>query len=277
MKKVLIATLVVLSTLASASVSDEFQAASKLALANGRKLSLEGNYTAAAAAANEAITTYKPKLAASDLYQLGYLSKAVTVYEARAAAARDSAKDPKAARALLTSLLDPSAPFEVEVARADDKRVAAVLGQLRQIDPKAKKFFTPRPVRVVVTGAALSPPDAEALVEGVVGPLRSLGFVASAKEGTETLTLVVTLGNVISDLGKGSMLAAALPPTSESCELKVDASWTVGETPLIRVDLSKRGLGFSDIPGQCVKARIKEIPDLVAPRLVKRWDSDYAP
>ena len=277
MKKVFIAALVVLSTVASGLASEEFQTASKLALENARKLSLEGDYAAAAATANEVITTFKAKPEASDSFRLGYLVKAASVYEARAEAARDSAKDRKAARALLNSLLDANPPFEVEIATADDKRVAALLVQLRKNDPKARKFFSARPVKVVVTGEALSESDADALVEGVIGPLRSLGFVASAKEGTETLTLAVSLGRVITNEGPDGPLGPTFPATAESCELKVDALWTVGESPLIRFDLSKRGIGFSDIPGQCVKSRIKEISGLIAPRLVKRWDSDYAP
>lgn len=276
MNKFIPAVLAVLSTCALASTAEELEAASNLALANARNLSAEGNYAAAAAAVKQVLTTFKPKIPADERYKLDSLATAIGIYEARAEAAKGAATNAVQARALLTSLIQPGF-YAIEFATPGDTRVAVLLAQLRKIDPKATKFFAPRPVRVVVTGDALSVADADALVEGVVGPLRALGFVASAREGTETLSLAVKLGDVVKDIGKGSYLAGALPDKSESCELKVDATWTVGETQLIRIDLSKRGIGFSDIPGQCVRARVKEIPELVAPRLVKRWDSDYAP
>ncbi len=276
MNKFVRAALVVLSTCALASTSEELEAASNLALANARNLSAEGNYAAAAAAVKQVLATFQSKLPADERYKLDSLATASAIYEARAEAAKGAATNAVQARALLTSLIQPGF-YAIEFATPVDKRVAVLLGQLRKIDPRATKFFAPRPVRVVVTGDALSGSEADALVEGVVGPLRALGFVASAREGTETLTLAVKLGDVVKDVGKGSLLGGALPASSVSCELKVDATWTEGETQLIRIDLSKRGIGFSDVPDQCVRARIKEIPELVAPRLVKRWDSDYAP
>jgi hypothetical protein len=275
-KKFIVVVGLTLGTLSLATVPEEYQAASKAALLDARKLSSEGKYKAAAALLTDVVTTFREKSPPIANHTLRGLENVAAAYEARAEQERLATKDTKAARALLSDLLDPANHNALEAAVPSDPRVAALLVTLRKIDPKAKKFFSARPVRVVVTGDALSQAEADALVEGMVGPLRSLGFAASAKEGTETFTLAVTLGEVIKDIGKDSFLSEALAH-SESCQLKIDASWTVGESTLIRLDLSKRGIGFTDIPGDCVRSRIKEIPELLAPRLVKRWDSDYAP
>lgn len=274
MTKLTTTLLLFVSAAALALTPEEFGAASKAALDEAKKLSLDAKYAQAAAALLAVDTKYRPLLAAGETSKLDRLKTVRAAYEERAQWAPKAGKDPKAARALLGSLL--AGQYEVETAAPSDKRVAAVLESLRKIDPRAKKFFAPRPVRVVVAGDALSVAEAGALVEGVIGPLRALGFNASAKEGAETLTLGVTMGDVIKDLGKDGPLGGGLPDSTVSCELKVDANWIAAEKPLIRIDLSKRGMGFSDVPGHCVKSRIKEIVDLVAPRLVKRWDTDSA-
>lgn len=276
MPKLTTALLLFISAAALASPSDDLNAASRVALEEAKDLSLDGKYSEAVATLLAVDTKFRPLLPAGDRYQLESLKGVRTAYETRAQAARKAGADPKASRTLLLSLLEP-ARSELDTAAPSDKRVLAVLEKLRKLDPRAKKFFSPRPVRVVVTGEGLSASESATLVEGVVGPLRALGFAASAKEGAETLTLAVQLGKEVKDIAKGDGPLGVLPETSMSCELKVDASWTEGTTQLIRFDLSRRGLGFSDIPGQCVAARIKEIPALVAPRLVKRWDSDSAP
>lgn len=271
------AALLVMLTSTASFAGDEFDTAQREAVTEARRSSGEAKYAQAASVLRELEEKYLPLLPERDRYRLLGVKGTAAVYEQRALYAKTASKDPKAARALLVSLLAERG-LDVEKAEAADPRVKALLDSLRRTDPKAKTFFSPRAVRVAVAGDGLTADQADALVEGVVAPLRALGFSASGKEGGETLTLTVSEGKLIEHLNddKGSMMAN-WPAAAVSCELKIDANWTIGETPLIRVDLSKRGVGFSDVPGSCMKNRIQEIPALVAPRLVTRWDSDHAP
>lgn len=249
------------------SISDVAQASARLAE--------QGKYEDAAAMVRTARERFVA--ARADANELSALDGLISTFDARAQWAKDAGKDRKAARKLLLMLLDPEGP-RLAPARADDPRVAALLDTLRANDPRAKQFFSARAVRVVVQGDGLSTPLAESLAEAVVPPLRALGFAASAKEGDETLVLTVTRGKELANLrGDGEGPLGALHETSVSCELKVDATWTQGQQKVINFDLSRRGLGFSDIPDNCARGRIKEVAAIVAARLVRRWDTDYAP
>lgn len=241
--------------------SDEAAAASKA-----------GKYEEASAALSKWIKGPGKKLAEAEKASasaLDGLSKLAEAYAARAELAKKAPKEAKAARALLLELLTPKS--RAEAALVSDPRVEALLNTLRKLDPKAKAFFTPRKVKVVITGG-LEGAQADELAVALVEQLRPLGFEASNVEGTETLSLETGMGKEIALSEAGGMFAKTAQNVI-TCELIVHAKWTAADAEVLRTDLGTRAGGFSDIPNSCVKAAIKSVASKAGGRVVEAWNA----
>lgn len=266
MRQLLIALTCLATAAHAGSLSDAFQAQKNAA----SSLSKKGKYQQASAALSAWADGEGLKLAEAEgsLSRLEEVKKLAAAYATRDELAKKAPKDAKAARTLLLELLRPS--NQAELAEVSDPRVAELLTTLRKLDPKAKAFFAPRKVKVVITGG-LEGPAAGELSVAIVEQLRPLGFEASNTEGTETLSLETGMGKELSLAGTALFGAAA--DNMISCELIIHATWKAGEAEVLKTELGSRSGGYADIPGSCVKAAIKMVASKAGARVVEAWNA----
>lgn len=277
MRSALLATL----CLAAASHASPFDDRLKSKTESAALLSKSGQYEAAATTLSKWVEGEGKELEAKHKggdWRLKDVLKLAEIYAARAELAKIAGTDAKAARQLLLELLRPS---RAEVALISDARITELLKTLRKLDPKAKDFFTPRKVKVVITGG-LEGARADELAVAMVEQLRPLGFEASTAEGSETLTLESSMGkelDVSSEMSGASgglnlaVLGGKGVKNMISCELIVHAKWMAGGVEVLRTDLGSRAPGFSDIPNSCVKAAIKNVATKSGPRVIEAWNA----
>ncbi len=232
------------------------------------KLSKEGAYARAA----QTIDTF---LAADGRYWLSMdrdswieaLEKLAAAYRERDALAREAAHDKTAARRLLRNLLAPPLS-RLDTAEPDDPRLAQVIALLKAIDPKAKAFFTPRQVKVVVAGE-LPGGQGDALAIGVVQRLRGLGFDASTVEGSEVLTIETTFDK--DQPYESATFTKELHYVS--CGLGALATWKAGATTVVKFELGGRAPGFGDISNSCLKKAIQKASERSTAQLIEAWNA----
>lgn len=187
------------------------------------------------------------------------------LYKQRATNQSTAATDPRAARALLKSLLvePPAMGVKYDRANAEDPRVAALIQTLRAKDPSAKEFFTPRKVKVVVSGDALTTDQATATAASVVSALKGMGFEASVDAGDETLELPVTVGK----FSAPDFLGGA------DGEFKCPVTWTDAKgKSVVSFELGVRGPMLASDPRSFVDKNWKRLGTAFAPRLFAAWN-----
>lgn len=244
---------------ARADAADELVAATE---ADAKRRFIDGGYEAAAQSARQGLEDLRRRF--GDSFRAKGLARLAEKYDGLATLQGRSMKEPTAARQLLL------AHVSERDATPASKGAQDALAALKKVDPKAAQFFAARKVKVVSQGARQPHLD-EALAMALVEPLRALGFVASTREGDETLTLSLSRGE---DLEPPSFMAGS---ASVSCQLKVFGSWTRPGGAAFSLDLTRRGMAYKDVPDSCERNRIPEVARSLPEALVRRFDADYPP
>lgn len=195
--------------------------------------------------------------------------KAAELYRTRGALAVTAASDKESATRLLFLLTEGNSL--IESATLADPRAQVLLDQLRNLDPSAKALFAPRKLKVVVVSSLKDTVNAK-YAEDAVAQLKLLGLAASTVNGDEEFQVELSEGKVVD--ASNSLYAAGNDSlkTAISCELVARAAWRAkGKLELTALDLGKRGVGFSDIPGSCLNPLLRASAQLIPLKILHAW------
>ncbi len=214
-----------------------------------------GDYAGAAAHLEEKLATARTVLDRGDA--IDRAERHAARYRERAALAAKAKGDPAAIRRMLRALLAPG-DWDLDVARAADRRIGALLAELRKVDPAAETFFG-RKVRVEAQGAAgLDPTHVQFVVDGAVHSLRALGVQADTAEGADVFALTLKSPTATDTAFAGEPLVSG--------NLEAVARWTSGGSLVLGgLDIGARTGGFSadSVRTQAAKKAGDKVADVV--------------